>query len=133
MARGCYGRCAGRHISVGRRHLLGSFAFERTRTSSLVAKSCRATLLWDWRYAWAGSVGLARTRIGCYRAPSPTHSNPEGGAMPPLPSFLRALAYGLLTTTTLATLTGIADSKPSCAIVGDSIAVAAGKYIPDCK
>jgi hypothetical protein len=53
--------------------------------------------------------------------------------MPPLPSFLRALSYGLLTTTTLATFTGIADSKPSCAIVGDSIAVAAGKYIPDCK
>jgi hypothetical protein len=53
--------------------------------------------------------------------------------MPPLPSFLRAVACGLLATTTLATFTGVADSKPSCAIVGDSIAVAAGKYIPDCK
>ena len=53
--------------------------------------------------------------------------------MPPLPSFLRALAYGLLTTTTLATFTGIAESRPTCAIVGDSIAAGAGKYISDCK
>ena len=52
--------------------------------------------------------------------------------MPPMLSRLSGLTFALLT---LATVAGAADldNEPSCAVVGDSIAVGAGKYMRACK
>jgi hypothetical protein len=38
-----------------------------------------------------------------------------------------------LTFLTIATLVNVAEGKPSCAIVGDSIAAGAGKYVAGCR
>jgi hypothetical protein len=52
--------------------------------------------------------------------------------MEPVVSRSSGFAVALLTFATAAGAAGL-DHKPSCAIVGDSIAAAAGPYVPACK
>lgn len=47
--------------------------------------------------------------------------------MPPIPTRLSGVAFALLAFATAA------SAKPSCAVVGDSIAVAAGQHMRTCK